>query len=99
MPLGVPVRTLTRTVNGATPGLLLLTNLTSFGFQYFDSTTHAVTAPATAPASPQIDIKQVCMTYTSSAGYAPSGNLSNLTVVSPLVVLKNKGALQDSTYP
>jgi prepilin-type N-terminal cleavage/methylation domain-containing protein len=91
--------TLTRTVNGATPGLLLLTNLTSFSFQYFDSTTTSVTAPASAPTSPQIDIKQVCMSYTSSAGYAPSGNQSNLTVVSPLVVLKNKGLLLDPTNP
>jgi prepilin-type N-terminal cleavage/methylation domain-containing protein len=91
--------TLTRTVNGVTPGLLLLTNLTSFSFQYFDPTTSPVTAPSTAPATPQIDIKQVCMTYTSSAGYAPSGNQSNLTVVSPLVILKNKGLLQDPTHP
>jgi prepilin-type N-terminal cleavage/methylation domain-containing protein len=91
--------TLTRTVNGVTPGLVLLTNLTSFSFQYFDPTTNTVTAPATAPSTPQIDIKQVCMTYTSSAGYAPSGNLSKLTVVSPLVILKNKGVLKDPTNP
>lgn len=84
---------------GSGPYLVLLTSLTSFSFQYFDSTTNLVTAPATAPSTPQIDIKQVCMTYTSSAGYAPSGNQSNLTVVSPLVMLKNKGVLQDPTDP
>jgi hypothetical protein len=91
--------TLTRVVNGVTPGLLLLDNLTSFSLQYFDPTTNAVTAPATAPSTPQVEIKQVCMTYTTSAGYAPSGNQSKLTVVSPLVVLKNEGLLQDPTYP
>ncbi len=83
--------------NGQT--LVLLTNLTGFAFQYFDGTTTAVTVPATAPASPQVDIKQVCMTYTSSAGYAPSGNLSNFTVVSPLLVMKNKTLLQDPLEP
>jgi prepilin-type N-terminal cleavage/methylation domain-containing protein len=83
----------------AGPYLVLLKNLTSFSMQYFDSTTHAITAPVSAPTSPQVEIKQVCMTYTSSAGYAPSGNLSNLTVVSPLVILKNKGVLQDPTDP
>lgn len=97
--LGATKGTLTRTINGVSPGTLLLNNLTNFSLQYFDSTTHSVSAPAAAPSSPQISIKQVCMTYTTSAGYAPSGNQSNLTVVSPLVVLKNKGALLDPNIP
>jgi len=84
---------------GSNPYLVLLTNLSSLSFQYFDSTTHAVAVPAAAPSSPQVDIKQVCLTFTSTAGYGPSGNLSNFTVVSPLVILKNKGVLQDPNSP
>lgn len=84
---------------GSGAWLILLTNLTNFSLLYFDSTTHSITAPATAPASPQNNIKQVCMTYTSSAGYAPSGNVSQFTVVSPLVILKNKGLLTDPNNP
>jgi Tfp pilus assembly protein PilW len=79
--------------------LVLLTDLTSFSMQYFDSTTNSITAPASAPSTPQNNIKQVCMTYTSGAGYAPSGDRSQFTVASPLVVLKNKGLLTDPTTP
>jgi hypothetical protein len=84
---------------GSNPYLVLLTHLSSFTLQFFDSTTNAVTAPATPPLSPQINIKQVCLTYTSTAGYGPSGNLSNLTVVSPLVIMKNKLVLLDPNSP
>jgi Tfp pilus assembly protein PilW len=79
--------------------LVLLTNLTSFQIQYFDPTTNPVTVPSSVPSSPQINIKQVCMSYTTSAGYAPSGNVSNYSVVSPLVIMKNKSTLVDPTSP
>jgi Tfp pilus assembly protein PilW len=95
---GATKGTLERQV-GANPYLILLTNLTAFSFQYFDPTSNSVTVPASAPANPQINIKQVCMTYSVSAGYAPSGNQSQFTVVSPLVILKNQGMLQDPTNP
>jgi prepilin-type N-terminal cleavage/methylation domain-containing protein len=84
---------------GSGPYLVLLTNLSNFEFQFFDATTHALTVSSSAPPQPQVDIKQVCMTYTSTAGYAPSGNLSNFTVVSPLVVMKNKSELLDPNNP
>jgi len=84
---------------GTNPYLVLLTNLSSFSLQYFDSTTHAFAVPSAAPSAPQIDIKQVCLTYTSTAGYGPSGNLSNFTVVSPLVIMKNKTVLLDPNSP
>lgn len=84
---------------GSGPYLVLLTNLTSFSFQYFDATTHLVTVPSSAPTSPQMGIKQVCMAYSSSAGYGPSGNLSQFTVVSPLVILKNTGLPLDPNTP
>jgi prepilin-type N-terminal cleavage/methylation domain-containing protein len=96
---GTAAGILERQVGSSGPWLVLLKNLTSFGFQYFDSTTHSITVPTVAPTSPQNDIKQVCMTYTSSAGYAPSGNVSQFTVVSPLVILKNKGLLTDPNTP
>ena len=79
--------------------LVLLTNLSSFSLQFLDSTTHSVTVPSSIPSSPQIEIKQVCMTFTSTWGYKASGNLSNLTVVSPLLVLKNQAVLLDPTKP
>lgn len=89
---------LERQVNSGTY-LVLLTNITSFNLQYFDSTTNPVSVPSLAPSSPQVDIKQVCMTFTTSAGYGPSGNLSNFTMVTPLVILKNKAMLQDPNSP
>lgn len=79
--------------------LVLLKNISSISFQYFDATTHLITVPSTAPTSPQIDIKQVCISFTTAAGYAPSGNLSQFTMVSPLVILKNKAMLQDPNSP
>jgi Tfp pilus assembly protein PilW len=84
---------------GSNPYLVLLTNLSSLSLQYYDSTTNPVAVPFTAPSSPQIVIKQVCLTYTSTAGYGPSGNLSNFSVVSPLVIMKNKAVLQDPNSP
>lgn len=96
--LGASMGVLERQV-GSGPYLVLLTNLTNFSLQFFDATTNPVTVPVTVSSSAQINIKQVCMTYTSSAGYAPSGNQSNFTVVSPLVVLKNKNVLTDPTKP
>lgn len=96
--LGTTQGMLERSYNGGTY-VVLLNSLSSFSFQYFDSTMSTVTAPTTAPGNPQIDIKQVCMTYTSTAGYAPSGSASNYTVVSPLVILKNKATLVDPNSP
>jgi len=84
---------------GSGAWLVLLTHLTSFSLQYFDSTTNSITVPTSAPSSPQTSIKQVCMTYTAGAGYSQSGARSQFTVVSPLVILKNKGLLTDPTAP
>ena len=89
---------LTRQV-GANPSLTLLTNLTSFSFGYYDPAGNAVTVPAAAPASPQINIKQVYMSYTSSAGVAFTGSQSNYTVVSPRLILKNQALLVDPNNP
>jgi prepilin-type N-terminal cleavage/methylation domain-containing protein len=79
--------------------LVLLTNISSISFQYYDATTHLITVASSAPSSPQVDIKQVGVSFTTSAGYAPSGNVSNLTMVSPLAILKNKGMLVDPNSP
>jgi hypothetical protein len=89
---------LERRVNSGTY-LVLLTNISSISFQFYDATTHLVTVGSTAPSSPQVDIKQVCVSFTTVAGYAPSGNLSQFTMVSPLVVMKNKAILQDPNSP
>ena len=84
---------------GANPTLALLTNLTSFSFGYYDPAGNTVTAPATAPTSPQINIKEAYMTYVSTAGLASTGAQSNFTVVSPRIILKNQGLLVDPTSP
>ena len=89
---------LTRQV-GAGATLTLLTKLTSFSLGYFDPNGNPITAPSTAPLNPQANIKQVYMVYTSTAGVAKTGNQSNFTVVSPLVILKNKALLTDPTTP
>ena len=89
---------LTRQVgSGAT--LTLLTDLSSFGVGCYDLTGNAITLPSSAPSTPQVDIKQVYMTYTATVGVASTGAQSNYTVVSPTVILKNKGFLQDPTAP
>jgi len=89
---------LTRQV-GAGATLTLLTKLTSFSLGYFDPNGNPITAPSTAPLNPQANIKQVYMVYTSTAGVAKTGNQSKFTVVSPLVILKNKALLTDPTTP
>jgi prepilin-type N-terminal cleavage/methylation domain-containing protein len=84
---------------GSNPSLPLLNNLSSFQFFFYDPTGTAISVPASPPSSPQINIKQVCMAFTSGAGYAPAGNRSQFTVVSPRVVLKNQALLKDPNDP
>jgi hypothetical protein len=96
--LGASNGILERSVNSG-PYLVLLNNISSFSLQFFDAADNSITAPSSAPSSPQVDIKQVCMSFTTIAGYGPSGNLSHFTMVSPLVVLKNKAMLQDPNSP
>ena len=58
---------------GTNPSLTLLTNLTSFSIGYYDGAGNAIAAPALAPTEPQVDIKQVNMVFTSTAGVAVTG--------------------------
>jgi hypothetical protein len=90
--------TLERQVDSGTP-LVLLTNLSNFSFGYCDMTGTPVVAPSSPPLSPQVNIKQVYMSYTAVAGYATSGAQSQYTVVSPIVVMKNKTLLTDPNDP
>jgi Tfp pilus assembly protein PilW len=78
--------------------LVLLTNLSTISFGYYDITGSSVTVPASNSLS-QINIKQVYMTYTTTAGVKSTGSQSNLTVVSPRVMMKNKGLLVDPNSP
>jgi Tfp pilus assembly protein PilW len=89
---------LNRTV-GSNPSLMLLEYLSSLSFGYYDPTGSSVTVPSSAPTYPQINIQQVYMAFTTTAGYAASGAGSQFTVVSPTVMLKNKATLQDPTKP
>lgn len=93
---------LKRVVGGTT--LVLLKNLSSLNFAYYDVSGNSVTAPSTGsptsvPSTQQINIKQVCMYYTATAGVASTGNLTNFTVASPMIIMKNKGFLTDPTNP
>jgi prepilin-type N-terminal cleavage/methylation domain-containing protein len=90
---------LTRQVGSSGTKLTLLTNLSSFSLGFYDLAGNAITAPTAAPTTPQIDIKQVYMAYTVTAGTAFTGAQSNLTIVSPSVVIKNKALLVDPTTP
>lgn len=96
--LGAAQGKLTRQV-GSGLILTLLTNLSSIKFGYYDLTGNSLTAPTSAPSTPQVDIKQVYVAYTSTAGVASTGAQSNFTVVSPRVIMKNKGLLTDPTTP
>jgi len=97
--LGPTLGTLSRQIVGAPTALTLLTNLSSFSFGYYDLTGNSITVPAVAPTSPQMDIKQVYMAYTSVAGYAASGAQSQFAVVSPRVIMKNKALIRDPNDP
>jgi Tfp pilus assembly protein PilW len=84
-------------VSGGTT-LVLLTNLSSITFGYYDATGAVVTAVA-SNTSTQMKIKQVYMTYTTTAGVQSTGAQSNLTVVSPRVVMRNKTVPTDPNDP
>jgi type II secretory pathway pseudopilin PulG len=100
---GANMGKLTRQV-GSGPVLTLLTNLTSFDFGYYDIDGNPVAAPGTAspltaPTTLQLNVKQVCMYYTSTAGVASTGDQSNLSIASPLIIMKNQGYLTDPNVP
>ena len=76
---------LTRQVNGAVPAPVLLSNLTSFSFSYFDKNG--------APSPPVPFLMQVQMSYTSAVGDRPNGTQSADTVVSARMVLRSKPPL------
>lgn len=90
---------LERYTSGTGTYLVLLTNLNTINLGYFDISGNAVTVPASAPSNPQINIKQVNMAYTATAGTASTGAQSSLTMVSPMVVMKNKVMLVDPNSP
>jgi prepilin-type N-terminal cleavage/methylation domain-containing protein len=94
---------LTRTAGSgvSTQTTTLLKNLATFSFEFYDATGSLITVPSTAPIPfpPQINIKQVNMSYTAAAGYAASGAQSQFTVVSPLVTMNNKIMLKDPNDP
>jgi Tfp pilus assembly protein PilW len=67
-------------------GLVLLNNVTNFSFGTYDISGNAT---GLAPL-----IKQVNMSFTTTAGSQMGGAQSKLTVVSPQVILKNKSSPQ-----
>lgn len=97
--LGTGNGVLERQVGSSGTALKLLTNLSTISFYYYDLSGNLIAVPSSAPSTPQINIKQVSMAYTTTAGVASTGAQSNLTVVSPRVVMKNKALLADPTVP
>lgn len=71
---------------GGTGGYVLLNNVTNFSFGTYDINGNATGVTAL--------IKQVSMSFTTSAGSQTGGAQSRLTVVSPQVILKNKPSPQ-----
>jgi hypothetical protein len=90
---GLPQGSLTRTQIPANTSIptSLLTGLSSFAFNYL-TISGGQTPPITPPASAAA-VKQVQMTYTAMAGSSISGAQSQITVVSPRVIMKNKPSL------
>lgn len=82
---------LTRKLNAANP-TILLTGLASFTFNYLTISAGQST-PVIAPSS-ATTVKQIQFTYTAMAGASVSGAQSQITVVSPRVIMKNKPSLQ-----
>lgn len=77
--------TLTRTdTAGAT---VLLSNLTSLDFNYFNKSGTTVT-------SSPFSVKEVELTFSSALGNSSSGTQARYTAVSPRLVLRNKPLLQ-----
>lgn len=95
---GVGAGKLTRQLTSSGAVVTLLTNLTSFKFGYYDAAGNSITVPASASQA-DAEIKQAYMAYLSSAGVAITGSASNLAVVSPTVIMKNKGLLTDPVSP
>lgn len=95
--LGTGKGVLQRLAGGTT--LNLLNNLTAISFGYYDMSGASVSVPTTTPSYTQFNIKQINMSFTSTAGYALSGSESNLTVVSPQVIMKNKALIKDPNDP
>jgi prepilin-type N-terminal cleavage/methylation domain-containing protein len=80
--------TLTRVaVTGALPSstTVLLSNLTSFTFAYFDESGGA--------SPPPVFIKQIALSYSSAVGDRPNGTQSGDSVVSSRMVLRSKPPL------
>lgn len=99
---GSPNGKLVRNASGTS--LTLLKNLSSINFAFYDVNGNAVSAPSTgsplsAPTTQQLNIKQVGMYFTSTAGTAVVGNQSTFNVASPRLVMKNKGLLTDPSNP
>lgn len=77
--------TLTRTDNSSST--VLLTNLTSFDFNYFNG--------AGTPSTPgTLGVKEVELSFTSKTGSLSSGVQTRYTSVSPRLLLRNKALLQ-----
>jgi Tfp pilus assembly protein PilW len=96
--LGAGLGQLKRTLGSGTP-VVLLKNLSTLAFTFYDGTSHAVTVSSSLPSDPQAAIKQVGLAYTSQTGSSAAGNVSQFTVVSPLIILRNKTNPTDPDQP
>lgn len=78
--------TLSRQLSTSVVATTMLTGLTSFSFGYYDYYGISTSNPNA--------VKQINMTYVTSAGSAITGSISNFSVASPRVLLKNRALLQ-----
>lgn len=73
--------TLTRTV-GANPAQVVLRNIQTFDFDYYDSQNVA--------SASTLSIKQLMMSFTTAVGTATSGTRSTFQTATPRIIMRNK---------
>jgi prepilin-type N-terminal cleavage/methylation domain-containing protein len=86
--------TLTRAASTGAGPTSLLVGVTNLTFSYYNS----AGTPLTSALNPTITnpniVKQINLSYTTVSGTAVSGAQSHFSVISPLIVMKNKPLLQ-----
>jgi Tfp pilus assembly protein PilW len=85
---------LTRTASTGAGPTSLLTGVTNLAFTYYNSAGTAITSAMSPTITNPNIVKQISLSYTTIAGTVLSGAQSHFSVVSPLLVMKNKPLLQ-----
>jgi hypothetical protein len=85
----------TQDVGQADSPITILTGVNSFAFSYLDATGNAIATPVTRP----VAVKQVGMSYSTTAPLTFNPAAAILQGSQALVVMKNNGYLTDPNEP